>query len=221
MGDWLLAQKRKDEAIIEYELAHELDPGTNTMLALFDAMDSSGRRVEAVARLEAWSLAHPQDIEAQRKLALWYLPTRQLDKAKKLHEELLSGTPNDPVLLSNLARLYQLEGDPRAREFAERAVRAKPDWPVALDTLGWILVTEGEITRGLEYLREAISRENNPLTRYHLAQALGEQGRVSEARSELRRLLSSGAQIEWMDDVQRSYDSLAKTAEKPTGTDGL
>jgi len=213
-GKLMLAQERLDDAIAEYEAGHELDPSTTSMLGLFEALDAAGRRGEAVLRLETWSAANPDDIEAQRKLALWYLPTRQLDKAKALHERLLRGAPNDPVLLSNLARLYQLEGDPRALNFAERAVAAKPDWPVALDTLGWILVTEGDVARGLEYLREAISRENNPLTRYHLAQALNEQGRVNEAKVELRRLLNSGWEIEWMDDVQKYYDGLA-VADEP------
>lgn len=213
-GEVLLAQERPAEAVAEYEAAHALDAGTASIIGLFDAMSATGRRDEAIAELEKWSANHPQDIEAQRKLALWYLPTRQFGKAKALHERLLQGAPNDPVLLSNLARLYQLEGDKRARSLAERAVAAKPDWPVALDTLGWILVMEGETARGLEYLREAISRENNPLTRYHLAQALNELGRVNEARVELRRLLNSGWQIEWMDDVQQFYDGLAAAGDE-------
>ena len=185
------------------------------MLSLFDAMDAAGQRDAAISKLEQWSAEHPNDIEAKRKLALWYLPTRQLDKAKVLHEELLVSSPNDPVLLSNLARLYQLDGNPQARDLAERAVAAKSDWAVALGTLGWILVTEGEIDQGLEYLRDAIARENNPLLRYHLAQALNEQGRVGEAKIELRRVLNNASPLEWMDEAQKLYDSLAVVDETP------
>ena len=84
--------------------------------------------------------------------------------------------------------------------------------------MGWILVTEGDLAGGLEYLREAIARANNPLTRYHLAQALNEQGRVKEARVELRRLLNSGSQVEWMDDVRQYYDSLTVAEDQSVET---
>ena len=203
------AQDRVAETIAEYEAAQKVDPTSEGMLGLFDALDSAGRRDEAIARLEKWSAAHPGDIEVQRKLALWYLPTNQLDKAKALHERLLKNNPDDPVLLSNLARLYQLQKDKRARGLAERAVAAMPTWPVALDTLGWILITEGETERGLRFLREAISRDNNPLTRYHLAQALQELGRTDEAKIELQTIINAGKPADLVKDVQRYYDALA------------
>lgn len=161
MGEYLMARQRPDEAIVEYELVHLLNSDTETMLGLFDAIDATGRREDAIRKLKKWVADHPKDVEAQRKLAIWYLPMRRLDEARTLHESLLAGQPADPVLLSNLARLYQLDGDNRARELAERAVVVRPDWPVALDTLGWILITEGAIDSGLEYLRQAIARANN------------------------------------------------------------
>lgn len=213
-GELLMAQDQLTKAIDEFEAGHKAQPNTESILALFDALDAGGRRQEAIERLEQWISENRRDLEAHRKLALWYLPMRKLDKAKPLLERLIVLQPTDPVLLSSLARLYQLEGDSRARGLAERAVASKPDWPVALDTLGWILVTENETTRGLKFLREAIAREDNPLTRYHLAQALNELGRGREARVELRRILNSGRRIEWMADVKSLYDSIA-SAQQP------
>ena len=60
----------------------------------------------------------------------------------------------------------------------------------------------------LELLRNALSRDGNPLTRYHLAQALQELGRGAEARRELRRLLKGTQPTELLADVQRYYDAL-------------
>ncbi len=215
-GDVLLAQARIDEAIEEYATSLALKPSTPGILGWFGAVDRAGRREEAVARLERWASEHPDDIEVQRKLALWYLPMRRLDKAQALHERLLQREPDDPLLLSNLARIYQLAKDARARALAEKAVAVTPNWPVALDTLGWILVTEGETARGLGYLRQAVAREDNPLMRYHLAQALAELGRAVEARAELDRILNSGQRLEWMKDVQRLYDELGSAAQPPS-----
>ncbi|MDA0822755.1 MAG: PEP-CTERM system TPR-repeat protein PrsT [Proteobacteria bacterium] len=208
MGELLLAQGQTENAISAFKIATEMNPNTQTILGLFGAIDASGRRPEAIELLENWTAEHPDDSEAKRKLALWYLPLQQLDKSQALLEELLPGDPADPVLLSNLARIYQLKGDERARKLAERAVAVRPNWPVALDTLGWILATEGDSEAGLEYLRQASVRSDNPLTRYHLAQTLNELGRTREAKTELKRLLDSGQSNESMRDVQKMYDAL-------------
>lgn len=71
------------------------------------------------------------------------------------------------------------------------------------------MVTEGDAQGGLELLRNALSREANPLTRYHLAQALAELGRGAEARIELRKLLKAGQPVELVSEVQRYYDALS------------
>ena len=70
------------------------------------------------------------------------------------------------------------------------------------------MVTQGDVQGGLELLRNALSRDGNPLTRYHLAQALQELGRGAEARTELRKILKAGQGAELLADVQRYYDAL-------------
>ena len=102
----------------------------------------------------------------------------------------------------------ELGGDARERGLAERAVRSAPESSVALDTYGWILVTEGDAEQGLKYLREAVSRDSNPLMRYHLAQALNELGRTSEAKLELDTILRAKQLPGWADDARKLRDSL-------------
>ena len=125
-----------------------------------------------------------------------------------LHEQLLVEAPNDATLLANLARILQLQKRAGARSYAERAVHVQPRWPVALDTLGWILAREGDLSDGLKYLRDAISRDANPLTRFHLASVLSELGRKDEAKLELRQLLQADTRLAWRTDAQKLYDSL-------------
>ena len=69
------------------------------------------------------------------------------------------------MMRSILARIYQLKKDQRV--LSEKAVANAPQLSVALDTLEWVLVTEGEIGQGFYYLLEASVRENNSMTRYH------------------------------------------------------
>ena len=62
--------------------------------------------------------------------------------------------------------------------------------------------------QGLKYLREAVSRDSNPLMRYHLAQTLNELGRTSEAKVELDTILRAKPQPEWIDDARKLRDQL-------------
>ncbi len=168
----------------------------------------SGDRAAGIAVLEDYLDAQPGDVTAGRALALAYLEAQRLDDARVLHEKLLATLPDDAALTANLARIYQLQARDGARELAARAVELAPTWGVTLDTLGWILVTEGEVEAGLRRLRAALARDANPLTRYHLAVALQQLGRGDEARGELDRILRDSPGIGWIGEVRALRDAL-------------
>ena len=100
------------------------------------------------------------------------------------------------LVLNNLAWAYQQVKDKRALETAERAYKLKPDNAAIADTLGWMLVEQGNNTRGLELLQKAVAAAPNAHEiRYHLAQAWLKVGDKSKARSELERVLASDAKF--------------------------
>lgn len=81
--------------------------------------------------------------------------------------------------------------DPGAQAIAEKVVKLQPAQPAYTDTLGWILVSNGQTETGLRYLREARLRDpGNGEIRLHLAYALNKAGRKDEARDELRAALN-------------------------------
>ena len=62
------------------------------------------------------------------------------------------------------------------------------------DTLGWILLAQGDAQKALTYLSAAgLSAPGNPDIQYHLAVALHRVGRRADARATLENLLGSGA----------------------------
>lgn len=198
-----------DQAISTLEKSkeeHESNP--EVVIKLAELLAGVGRISESLELLESRTAQYPDEFPARRTLAIAYVANGMHDKARSLHEQLVAEAPNDTLLVANLARIYQLAGDSRARALAERAVALNAEWSVALDTLGWILVNEGDAEAGLRYLRQAIARNANALTRYHLAIALKEMGRLSEARSELGRILSTEPSLEWLKDVKQAYDEL-------------
>ncbi|MGD9603789.1 MAG: XrtA/PEP-CTERM system TPR-repeat protein PrsT [Gammaproteobacteria bacterium] len=210
LGELHLQRKELPAALASYEKAQANAPSSAGIAGIADVLIAKRDYAGAVVRLQEWTAEHPYDLNIARKLASTYLPAGEFDKARALHESLLEKYPDDPMLLANLARLYQLAKDERARSVAERAVQLAPKWPVALDTLGWVLVTEGQLAEGLELLREALARQDNPLTRYHLAQALSELGRNSEAQAELKIIIRKGRPEDLVEDARRYLASIAE-----------
>jgi Flp pilus assembly protein TadD len=67
-----------------------------------------------------------------------------------------------------------------------------PNQPEVIDTLGWLLVQNGDTNRGLVLLQETTTKAPHVADiRYHMAAALEKAGRRAEARKELDRLLKS------------------------------
>ena len=65
-----------------------------------------------------------------------------------------------------------------------------PDRPEVADTLGWLLLENGDPARGLEILQDAAGKAPHiPAIRFHRAVALARNDRQDEARKELERLL--------------------------------
>jgi tetratricopeptide (TPR) repeat protein len=142
--------------------------------------------------LEEWVAKNPEDYPTRRTLASAYLDTGQRTKAVKIYEKLAALRQDDPVVLNNLANLYNDLGDARAIEVAEAAFRLAPKQPQTLDTYGWMLVQKGDVERGLELLRDAFARASRrPQVRYHLAFALSRRGKSAEAKEHLDALMTA------------------------------
>ena len=97
------------------------------------------------------------------------------------------------IALNNLASLLRKRDQARAKAYAERAIKLSPEAPPVMDTLGLILLDEGDIKRAMELFRSASGKfPENPNYRYHLAQALHQDGDNAEAVKTLKALFASG-----------------------------
>ena len=199
LGDIALAQNAFSNAIDFYQKAHKKQPNTLSVLGLYKAYAIKGEHPKAFSVMKDWLKTHPNDRLIRRNLALGYLSTGRNEEAQLELEELVNSGDRGAVVLVSLASVYQQKNDPRAEDLARQALEANPDWSVALDTYGWILVNNDKADIALSYLREAVSRDSNALMRYHLAAALAQLGRHNEAKIELQIILrshSSGPEAE-------------------------
>lgn len=185
------AQKRPTEAAKAYEQAMTKGAGSVGLIKLHRAYTLAGNTKVAEQRLTDWIKQHPSDSVVRAYAAESYMGSGRNKEAIAEYQAILRQTPGDVLSLNNLANLYFLEHDARALITAEKSYKLDPNNPAVLDTLGWILVEQGQAPRGLELLRKALAQTpKNADLRYHYAVALARTGDKVRARRELEQLLA-------------------------------
>jgi putative PEP-CTERM system TPR-repeat lipoprotein len=208
-GDLLSNQKKYEQAVRAYEQADALAKNGPSTMKLAAALSNAGKAKEGEAKVTAYLATHPTDTTMTRYLAEQLLARKDYKGASKYFEGLLAQAPNDPALLNNLAWAYQQQKDPRALSFAERAAKAAPESGAVLDTLGWLLVEQGNTARALPLLQKAVSLEPNARDlRYHLAAALAKSGDKKTARQELDKALVASGPFAQQDEAKELLKSL-------------
>ncbi len=125
-------------------------------------------------------------------LADLYFLYHEYDKAKTLYQALMlaDDLPNKDSILNNLANIESTNDLEQALLYAQQAYELNSNSAEILDTRGWLLVLNGDLTKGLNVLRQAYTLQSNaPTVRYHLAYALNQLGRKNEARTQLQKAL--------------------------------
>ena len=191
-GDVSAARKAYQQAADAYALAYSKASSALLAQKLYQTRVQLGETEAAHEALRQWLAEHPEDVPPRSLLAQALLNTNQQAEAIEEYRKLLEYDPDNVSALNNLAWLYQEENNPEGIKYAERAYELVPNRPEVIDTLGWLLVQNGETNRGLVLLQEAATKAPHiPDIRYHMAAALEKAGRRDDARKELDRLLKS------------------------------
>jgi predicted Zn-dependent protease len=161
----------------------------------YNAMRQAGRADDALASLQGW-VDRKDDRAVRHVLASSYISAEKYEPAIRESEKLLEQDKTNPVLLNNLAWLYDQKGDKRATDYAERALKQAPESPAVMDTLGWILVRQGKNDRAAELLDKAhTAAPKQGDIAYHYAVALKNLDRKREAVRVLQRTLQEDAKF--------------------------
>ena len=202
-GDVMMRVENFSDAADAYLAAMEKENSAALARRLYSAHMRAGDADAALAVLEDWVAANPDDRATQRDLAGAYLKARRYEPAIEHHLRLLESDSDDPMILRNLARAYGEVGDPRALSYAEKAYAIAPQSVQVLDTLGWILVRRRQTARGLDLLAKARAlAPREPVIGYHVAAALAALGRRDEARLALKNILESGTPFDAADEAR-------------------
>lgn len=192
-GDVLFAQKQFAQAAKAYEQGLNRGNDLQAFSQMASALFRAGDQKLADQKIGELVSRHPGDVRIQTFAAELNLNYGRNAESLRLYESLQKAQPNNPAILNNMAVLYQRLQDSRALPTAEQALKLTPADPGALDTLGWILLDQGQASRAVELLRQATAKAPQaPTIHYHLAAALAKVGNKAEARRELEPLLKAG-----------------------------
>jgi len=174
------------------EAAAALPNDPRILYALAQSQEADGQTQQAIQTFNRLATLEPQSKLLTARLAEEALRAGNMRSAMALYRSVVKQEPENYVALNNLAWAAGEVGDPKAVEYAQRAVKIAPEDAATLDTLGSLLVARGDIEHGVGYLRKA--RELAPKRsdiRLNYAKALIKAGRKSVARSELEYLRSA------------------------------
>jgi putative PEP-CTERM system TPR-repeat lipoprotein len=188
----LFSQNKFAQAAKLYEKAFTLGESSQGLINLHKAQVLAGNAASADQKLAEWLKRYPKDQITKAYAANHYASTGRKAEAITQYQALLAANPGNALLLNNLANLYLQNKDTRALEAAEKAYKLNPSHPDIQDTVGWVLVQQGDLKRGLEVLRKAHEAfPQAPAIRYHHAVALAKTGDGRKAKQELEQLLAT------------------------------
>jgi len=212
-GDVYVAAGRFADALAAYGTELRSSPTSGLVLRNTAALAAAGRPDQAAQGLRDWLAVHPDDIDATAALASLDLIARRFYDAEMHLQVVLSKRPNDATELNNLAWVYQQRNDPRARNVAQKAYLISPN-PQIADTLGWILVSQGNAASGLSLLRQAaVQQQGEPTVQYHLAVALNATGQHEAAAAVLRPIVLGPTNFDEKQEAARLLQELSKNAK--------
>ena len=207
-GD-VYARREPERAAAAYAMAYEREANVLLARKLFDLRTKTGDNESAYGVLNRWLAEHPEDTATRALLAQALQSDGHKQRATEQYLKLLEHDSGNVAALNNIAWLYQEAGDSRGISYAERAHELAPDRPEVVDTLGWLLVQNGDTNRGLVLLQEAaVKAPHMPEIRYHMAVALAKAGRRDESRKVLDRLLKTGKNFQGVDDARKLREQL-------------
>lgn len=202
-GDILMMDKKPALASVQFEKAFSMLNNSEALMKAVTAQRAMDKKDVAARRLATWLATHPKDLRIELLRAENALTDKQYSVAIAQFESILTRYPKQPVALNNLAMAYHYAGDKRAVPTAEAAYLAAGEKPAVMDTLGWILVEQGDLAKGLPILlrASALAPQARDI-RLHVAQGLYKSGDKAAARKELEIITKTDMRFAQADEVK-------------------
>lgn len=211
-GDFWGGQKKWQEAEAAFRAAQKRAPDDGMIaVKLHATMTNGGKPTAAGLVVDKWLQDHPKDVIVRNYLGENAMRKLDYKTAARQYQAMVALQPDNPVFLNNLAWVAGEVGDPKALSYAEKAEALAPANPDVLDTLGMLMVKQGDVAQGLGKVQKAVQLAPNKAEfRLHLAETLIKAGDKVAARKELESLAQASSQAAG----QSATDAKDRTVEQ-------
>lgn len=208
-GDVYLTQQQFRQAEQSYLKALDVRKDADTVIKLAQLYLKEGNDARSVEVLQGWPQQHPSDRRVRTALANIYWRSGNVEAAIAEYRNVLEKDADNVVALNNLGWLYSTTDKDAALKYARRAYELKPYSAGIADTLGWVLLVNGQITEGRDLLEKAAAWSEDPTINYHFAVALAKSGDKAAARKSLEQLLKNGVDFQERAEASRLLNALS------------
>lgn len=154
----------------------------------------------------------PENLPVYYYLASRYQQSNDFINAKKYYEAILNKTPDNVIVLNNLAWLYEQQDITKALIYAQKAVQRAPDSADVLDTLGYILLKQKQAIESVSILEKALSLSpDTPVIQYHLALAYKEANDLKKAKNILENLVNSKNNFSELNEAKKILQEIIRS----------
>jgi tetratricopeptide (TPR) repeat protein len=138
------------------------------------------------------------------------LMAEKIDRIDLLEADLraiLADDPNNATALNALGYTLADRNERIEEAFAyiKRALKAKPDDPTVIDSMGWVQFRMGNINEAEHYLRRAFELLQDAEIAGHLSEIIWEKGNKSEARDLIREALKREPEDEYLLELRQRF----------------
>ena len=208
-GDVFESQKRLADAAKAYAEANRRQPSAELIVKQIQLSEAAGLWSEARSAATKWLNENPNDATVRFHLATTAMQNKDLKGAVGAYKDILKKQPDHLGTLNNLAWALGELKDPSAIGYAEQAYKIAPTNAGVLDTYGWLLISNGKDTRGIELLTQAVANAPADIEmRVHLAKALVKTGDKVGAKRELEAAVKLGGNAPMRADIDQLLRSL-------------
>ncbi len=211
-GDAYFRAGQNEEALELYEDAYREEPTQRIVLQIHNSLSRLGRADDGLNYLRDWLNKNSDDDVARFVFSSALITKGDYDGAIQEAENILETSPDNSIVMNNLAWLYQQKGrDEEALELAEKAHEISPLSGEIADTLGWMLFQRGEKQRALKLLEEASkAAPKNDEIAYHYAAALHDSGDTEKAKEVLENGLTVNSNFSDVDKARALLEELSE-----------
>jgi tetratricopeptide (TPR) repeat protein len=157
------AEKKWPEAQKEFDLALQIDPHNTTALAqLADFLKARNQSSQALARVQQYVAASPNDANGHLILGLVNLESKNFSTSQTEFERAIQIDPNNIQAFVGLGKVFESQGQTDlAIARYQTALDLQPKSPVLATTVGNLYLTRGDNETARKYFAQALASDPN------------------------------------------------------------